>query len=235
MMSWLVVAGAVIVGAFLMARWWCGWHMSDDCRFWWDWVLHALSALATFSAVVVALFKDPIRARFSKLSIGLKNPEGEFNEMIIAESGERIESRWYHIKVRNPRRGFTAKSVRPCLLRVEKTNAFGRYETTWTGEMPFLWKDVGPITPDLGPEIDCDLCSVTYMLDGPILQLHPFIPKMSIPTLWRHCQAKCALTFQARSLLIDSNLLRIEIVWNGQWARNTEEMARHLVVTELPP
>ena len=161
---------------------------------------------------------------------------GELVEKEVVESRERIGSRSYYIEVRNLRRWIPAKGVRLCLLRVEETNAFGRYQTTWAGEMPFLRRDgeQQALAPDLGAEIDYDLCSVTNMPDGPVLELHPVTRNFSAPTRWKQCRAKCALTFQARSLLVDSNLLHIEIVWDGQWAKDAEEMARHLIVTKLP-
>jgi hypothetical protein len=210
--------------------------MTDDCQFWLNWGVRALGTVATTLAVVVALFGDWIRARLGflspKLSIRLKNRKGEFAERQV-ENGERIGSRWYHIEVKNRRRWSPAKDVRLCLLRFEQPNAAGQYEITWTGDMPFLWRDgeLRSLTPDLGSDIDCDLCSVTNMPDRQFLQLHPIIRKFQTPTLWDG-PVKCALTFQARSLLVDSNLLRIEIAWDGQWAEDTEEMSRHLVINE---
>ncbi len=217
--------------------------MTPDCQFWWDWWVKALAAAGTLGAVVVALFRDWIRGwsfLAPQLSIGLKNSKGEFTERQITEGGEitaqHIGSRWYHIEVKNQRRWSPASGVRLCLLRFEEPNAADQFETTWTGEMPFQWRDgqLGALMPDLSRQIDSDLCSVTNMPDGPILELHPIIRRFSVPTKWRHCRVKCALTFQAVSLLVDSNRLRIEIAWDGQWADGKDEMARHLVITASP-
>jgi hypothetical protein len=41
---------------------------------------------------------------------------------------------------------------------------------------------------------------------------------------------KMAFTLQARSIEKDSNLLRVEVSWNGQWADDTDQMANYLVI-----
>jgi len=71
------------------------------------------------------------------------------------------------------------------------------------------------------------------MPDGPILELHPIIRRFWCQQM-AALRVKCALTFQAVSLLVDSNRLRIEIAWDGQWADGKDEMARHLVITASP-
>jgi hypothetical protein len=217
--------------------------MTPNCQFWWNWSVTALAALGTIGAVVVALFGDLIRGwsfLAPQLSIRLKDPKGEFSVREITGGGaiiaQRTGSRWYHIEVKNRRRWSPARSVQLSLIRFEELNADDKYETRWTGEMPFQWKDgqLRSLTPDLGREVDSDRCSVTNAPNGPYLQLHPIIPKFSVPTEWHSSRVRCAMTFQAHSLVIDSNLLRIEIAWDGQWADGTDEMARHLVITVSP-
>jgi len=83
-----------------------------------------------------------------------------------------------------------------------------------------------PTARNIGPELDCDICSVVR---ANFLQLHPLIAPLSVK-VFRTEKCQMFLTLQARSIEADSNILRLEISWDGQWADDMTDMARHLVV-----
>jgi hypothetical protein len=222
-------------------------HMSEptEWQFWWTWSAHAGTAIGTVAAVVVALFGRWLRARLAapRLEIDLKDRNGVFVPTLLKLDGANPDgaaidtfSRWYHVRVENKRRWSPATDVRLLLLRLEQHDASGQYQTTWVGEIPLQWSNpqITPLTPTIGPAYDCDLCSVLKHPSGQhALSLHPIIQPFNLPTHWQTSN-QVALTLQARCLETDSTTFRVEIAWNGQWADDTAQMAKHLVVKAAP-
>jgi hypothetical protein len=198
---------------------------------------HAVSALATIAAVIVALFGNQIRARLwpPLLRISLDNATGVPSGATIKGEGTEIstKSRWYHIRVENERRLSPATDVRLLLLKFEDLNAAGQFFVLWVGEAPLQWRhqQVKPLTPTIGPQEFSDLCSVVQKSSSgsPGLALHPLIRGLDLTTKW-HSSRTFAITLQARSIETDSNRLRVEIAWDGEWADDSDAMGRHLVI-----
>lgn len=205
-------------------------------QFWSDWIVQVAIAFGTISAVVIALFRNWLRAWIAppRLVLKLDNERGSKVPAIIrAPSGTHREtdSRYYHVTVGNERRWFPATQVQIFLLRMEEPDAAGQYKMTWVGEVPIRWRhqEIQPLVKTIGYDADCDLCSV---VKEKWLELHPLIRL----TAWdpRHRES-CHLivTLQARGVESDSNLLRVQIDWDGGWADDTDEMAKHAVVKVL--
>jgi hypothetical protein len=217
-------------------------HMSEptEWQFWWTWTAHAGTAIGTIATVIVALFGGWLRARLaaSRLEIDLNDRNGLSVRTLLNPDGAAIDtfSRWYHVRVANKRRWSPATDVRLLLLQLEQHDAAGQYQTTWVGEIPLQWSNpqIMPLTPTIGPAYDCVLCSVLkHPTDPHTLSLHPIIQPFNLPTRWQ-TPTQVALTLQARSLDSDSNMLRVEIAWDGKWADDTGQMAKHLVVKAAP-
>jgi hypothetical protein len=214
-----------------------------EWQFWWTWAAHAGTAIGTIAAVVVALFGGWLKARLAapKLEIDLKDRKGMYVPTLLkpeGADGPTIDtfSRWYHVRVENKRRWSPATDVRLLLLRLEQRDAAGQYQTTWVGEIPLQWSNpqITPLAPTVGPAYDCDLCSVLRQPSRQhTLSLHPIIQPFNLPTHWQ-TPIQVALTLQARSLDTDSHLFRVEIAWDGQWADDADQMAKHLVVRPAP-
>jgi hypothetical protein len=100
----------------------------------------------------------------------------------------------------------------------------------YQGTLPLRWQhqETDPaLRRTIGPEAVADLFFVT---ENNILYLTPVISPNNFPgehtgttRLW--------VTVQARSVEVDSNVLRVEIAWDGQWDPGEEEMAKHLRVS----
>ena len=145
--------------------------MSGDNHFWWGWWVNLSAAVATFLAVLVALFGDWTKAYlFSpKLMLELRNPVGVKTTIVLqwqSEEGERRQrtedARYYHVRVSNEARWPSATQVQVYLVRVEEPGPDGELQVTWSGEIPIQWtnQQIYPLARTIGPPADIDLCSV---------------------------------------------------------------------------
>jgi hypothetical protein len=202
-----------------------------------------LTAIGTIGAVIVALFGPWLgpwlRGRFAAPRLEIRLGQGGKNGVrVVARQeldGKPIETdgRWYRLRVENKRRHWSpAKDVRMLLLNFEHPNAAGQYRTTWVGEIPLVWSNqpVIPLTPTIGPPHECDLCSVVKNPTGRYtLSLCPLIQPFNLLSSWQD-KVRFVLSIQARGIESDSDVFRVEISWDGQWADDTIEMAKHLVI-----
>ena len=218
--------------------------MTSTCQFWWNWAIQALIAFGTIGAVVAALFGNWIRARFwpPELSINLQDSSDLRVPMILTSANgtqELTDSRWYHVRVENARRSSPATGVRVLILRLEEPDSAGFFQVKWAGEAPLNWSHQGfkPLTPTIGSPDEVDLCSVRRNPSNPggphVLELHPLFRSFSLNTQWSS-PCKLAVLVQARSVEVDSNTLRVEISWDGQWSDDATQMRHHLVAKTAP-
>ena len=154
-------------------------HIStwSDPRFW----VTVVAAMGTLSAVGVALFLRELRAwvRPPKLDVRLSRERGLAITSHLYPPGQAIpleyrheKSRYYHLKVSNPRRKADAvNGVTVALLSVEKKGKDGQYHLVWTGDVPMAWRNdqSGVEQKIVGTWAESDLCSVVR---GKFLDLH---------------------------------------------------------------
>jgi hypothetical protein len=222
--------------------------MSAEAQFWLDWWVKVASAVFTLLAVLVALFGNWLRAWLFPpvLQISLANPHGERVEAKIysttisaganypPEPIKTIETRWYHIRVENRRRLTPATQVQVILLQVEEPNASGTYAARWAGAIPMRWRhmEVDPTTArTIGSPQEVDLLGVS---EEKQLGLQPLLTPSPLDKLaLRNGSCRMRVVLQARALEKDSNILTVEIAWDGAWHAEPGEMARHLGVTTV--
>jgi hypothetical protein len=215
--------------------------MSDPAssHFWWDWWVNLAGALATFLAVLVALFGQGFRAKFfpPELSLTLLNPEGEKTHAQLRwqEGGEIKEGmedcRYYHLRVSNGRRWSPANQVQVQLLQMEEPAANGELQIVWTGAVPLGWRhqQLYPAARTVGSDADVDLCSI---VKGNWLDIHPLVVPFNLKV--RRLKAcTFVMSLQAHASECDSAVLRVKVTWDGQWHDGAQEMKRHLVVEVL--
>jgi hypothetical protein len=208
-------------------------------QFWTDWTVKALAALATFLAVFVALFGSWLRYVIAppQLTIAIADTRGYTTELAALKevrtdnkvSKEQYETKglWYHVRVENRTRWNPVTELHIFLLSIETPDAAGDFRPVWIGHAALGWRhNANPQGKKIGYAAECDLC---HVLKEPLqLWLSPIIPA-DIPLFYsRECRIR--LTLQARGMEADSNLLRVEISWNGKWSDDQVEMMRHLVV-----
>jgi hypothetical protein len=214
---------------------------APEWQFWWNWGIQFAVALATFLAVLAALREQVWQPR---LEISVPKPEGTFAKAeleikiknqetgAIEDAKTLTPSRWYHIYLKNPRRRWSRVSnVRVWILKIELFEN-GKFEKQWDGKMPIHWRD-GAVKSNMlfiGADEECDLCSVTLVPNQPpILRIHPVAFIYSMPVIWTG-KVRLAALFQAQGIEIDSQIMRVEIDWNGKWAAGDEDMAHNLKI-----
>ena len=207
--------------------------MTPISQFWWNWAVQLGIALATTLAVLVALFGGWLRAQLTppKLRLSLQNACGVPTPCILTSpdgNQRQSEGRWYHVKVENDRRFSPATQTQVLMLEIQEPDAAGEMKSIWLGAMPLKWRSVGylPFGKTIGYWAECDLCSVVK--EG-WLEIHPIIVEFPMKPQ-RTAKCRFIVVLQARSVEADSNVLRIEIAWDGQWSNDTDQMARHLVL-----
>ncbi len=211
--------------------------MSTGSEFWWNWWVNLGVAVATFSAVLVALFGEWIRAHlFSpKLELKLRNTIGEKTPVTLQwtdENGvphqDQRDGRYYHVKVINSKRWPRATQVQVYLLRVEEPGPDGDLKLAWSGEVPIRWRhqEIHPLARTIGPPADCDLCNV---VKDKWVELSPLIMPNNLTARKREA-ATMVVSLQARANEGESEITRFQISWDGKWEDGDAEMTRHLVV-----
>jgi hypothetical protein len=209
---------------------------SPEAQFWWNWSSNAAVALATFAAVLVALFGQAFRAKFfpPKLSLRLLSAEGEKAVVRLQwqEGGairERMEDcRYYHVRVSNARRWSSANQVQVMLLEVQELAANGQFQIAWTGAIPLGWRhqQLYPVSRTIGASADVDLCSV---VKDKWLEIHPLVKPFNLE-VQRRQPTTFMLSLQAQGSEAESAVIRVRIAWDGKWHDGAQEMRRHLVV-----
>ena len=210
--------------------------MEPEASPWWDW--QAAAAIATFLAVLAALFGEWIRARLFKpeLRLTLEIPRGVVADVGIKsrdpEEGDvkirKEAARFYHLRVSNVPRWPPATQVAVYLLRIDQLGPDGEFRPTWNGELPLLWQysEVMPAFRTIGPAVNCALCSV---VKGKWVGLHPQVMPQPFQDQYR-APANVRLLLQARSIERDSDLILIKMSWDGEWEDGEVEMGKHMVV-----
>jgi hypothetical protein len=215
--------------------------VAPDTQFWWNWWVYFGTALATFLAVLVALFKDWFLATFfpPELEVRLVDRRGAppvtASITVPGQNPFETVSRWYHVEVSNKRRASRAIATQVCLVAVEEPNAADQFVRRLTGSIPLQVRHQGIVRPGriIGSPVQYDLCSVlrdSLGGGGPIFALHTVVAPNDI-TVQTNQRFRIAYILQAQSIEMDSKLLRVEIAWDGKWSDDTTEMANyHLVM-----
>lgn len=212
--------------------------MNQDSQFWWSWWVNVAIALGTIGAVLAALFGQRVHAWLFKpdLVLSLPNPRGEWQRVEIrSPNGDQRpeDARYYHLRVTNAATWSKATDVQLFLVRLEEPGPDGQLYVKWASEIPLRWKyqEIMPLSRTIGPHADGDLCSV---IKNKWVQLHPLILPHNLADLAvRRGPFEMVVSFQARGAEASSEMKRIRIVWDGQWHDGENEMAQHLVISEL--
>lgn len=215
--------------------------MTDNSQFWWNWAVQLATAIATFLAVIVALFLDWFRARFfpPELELRLVDRHGAppVHTTVPMAAGQSFAtmSRWYHVEVRNNRRMSGATDTRVCLVAVEEQDAAGHFVGRSTGNIPLTARHEAILRPGriVGSPVEYNLCSVLRDSapggGGQLFSLHPVVTPTDITVQTRQ-PFRTAYILEAQSVERDSPRLRVEVAWNGQWSDDTAVMANNLVI-----
>jgi hypothetical protein len=204
--------------------------MSDNARFWMNWIVTLLAAGGTISAVLYALFRD---RRQAKLKLELKNPSGELTEVTPPAGLNPVPAHFYYLRVSNPRGWPIANNVQVLLLKYEEITAKG-VVIKWESENPVRWRhqETWPPPRSIGASAgDLDMCSVRSG-SGLRFYLHPE-PNNLRGEYTGPYPYSCVLTYEAQANEGKSDLCRIQIDYDGGWSTKTDEMAKHFRIRQV--
>ena len=202
--------------------------MSESQYFWYmvcQWAL----VVGTLTLAIVALWGHIIRERWfgPKLKIALKNLKGE-----VSKFSDGVISRYFHLRVFNERRTSPAHNVRVVIKAIFRPKADGTMcLSPLSGPIQLAWQFQGsnPQFQTIGAESTCDL--------GYLRKNEPF----RLSALYHHISfdgtvkkgEKIIVELAAFADETESNVLKIEIAWDGIWSDDSDEIIKHLVVKQL--
>ena len=210
--------------------------MTPEQQFWWNWVVNLGVAVGTLLTVGVALFGEQLRAKVfpPRLKLKLLRKEGEKTQLRSNLGVVVDDVRYFHLQVWNERRWSPAEQVQVYLTRLAEPGPSDELQVTWVGNVPLRWRDqeVVPLLQTVGAAKDCDFCMVQKK-EGTLSLMPLLVPN----NLNARRQGKCRFVawLQVRSNQADSEVIRIQVAWDGLWEDGDTEMKRHLVVERLGP
>lgn len=185
-----------------------------------------LAAFGSISASIVALWGVQLRQYMfpPKLVLSLLDPEGV--DTVDKNPENPVVRRWYHLKVVNPRRFLPVHNVRVYALKFELLGAVNCI--VWEGMIPLTWRHEAKFeagtSRDLGYGAEVDLFSIRSGVDLKIctsFDSHGVGRPLKAPVHMR-------VTVQARGLEADSNVITVEIGWEGGWPEDRTLMPKHV-------
>ena len=113
------------------------------------------------------------------------------------------------------------------MILIEAPDASGEFKPIWEGYAKLGCRHEPNLEPkDIGYHAECDLCHV--LKDPREVRFSPLI-KGQVPDTFIG-PFKIGVTLQARDIEAESDLLCLEISWDGEWSDDRAEMKRHFVV-----
>jgi hypothetical protein len=218
-----------------------------------------LGVLGTWLIFVAAIWGEKIRSSVLKpeLRVILDDPRGmATTETIstIVSSGTAAASgmvssqvqlsqvqqysrpaRYYHLMLSTARRWPVAHDVRILVTRLERPDPGGVPTTVWTGEIPFRWEhaEIHSATRTLGRPARADFAVAAQDLEVSERQnqLH-LLPVIEPNNFQRSYYAATQfwVTVIATSNEANSDPLRLDVAWDGQWDAGEAEMGQHLKI-----
>ena len=195
----------------------------------WTLVILAVTAVGTLLVAVLAIWGDWIRSQLTgpKLAISLHDPQGEPTGLTNGKS-----SRHYHLKVSNKRRWTQAKNVRVVLTKVIKPAADGSFPPeSLSGPLQLTWQfpQIHPQYSLIGPD---DICDLGLIIEGDKFILTPYIVPVKFDGVLGSGQ-RMRIEVIAIADNAESNVLCVDLAWDGKWSDDTSEMKKHLVIKEV--
>ena len=181
-------------------------------------------AIATFLAVIVALFGENIRNFWfgPKLSIALS----ETPDLNTTHAGEKVW--YYHLVVSNRHKAIANNSV-VMVTRVEELWDGGS-RLLWHGEVPLSWmfgKESGVFYKNIGAKQYCDIISVGKQNGLSLkIRIHP----NNLQSPWKQ-KMNLSITVYVKSDQYTTDEKKITVNWDGEWDQGEKEMSKHLSIS----
>lgn len=193
-----------------------------------------LGVAAQVVIAVAAIWGEKIRARLTKprLHLALVGGPGA-SEPRVLPNGEIVTARCHRLQVRNHARHTVADEVQVFITQIQRREPSGRVRTI-TGAVPLAWQHEAlyPKARNIGHSTVAlvDL----LLLHSDSIRLMPMIDPVPINfgDTMQGAQ-NFRITVVARGLNAESQPLRVEVQWDGQWEAGDAETAGHFSITTL--
>jgi|SRR5882762_10391459 len=128
-----------------------------------------------------------------------------------------------------PNLAFFSISSLPFVVTDNGYRPDGQPRIDWLGNVPMRWRDqeVVPLAQTVGAAKDADFLMV-QRTEGKVSLMPLLVPNNLRAQRTGGCRFVARL--QARSEQVDSDVLRIQVAWDGVWEDGDTEMQMHLVV-----
>lgn len=204
---------------------------AENQRFWWNFALQVLVAVATLLAVWAALFGRWFQGKYlpPKLRLWINDPQGD-RQISGYNDGGAAETIWCHIRVSNDQRSSPASRVEVRLMQIEVEDDAGNLSVHWRGEALMHWRSEirlkrSDIT--IGADHDCDLFALSKR---GFVQI---ATKTTDPFVF-HQKCHVVMTLRAFSLEGESAPVRVKINWDGGWPIGSPDPEKQLQFFVLP-
>lgn len=200
----------------------------------WTAIAEGAAAIATFLAIVVAIWGNRLRQNLGlrpKLVVALNDPPSELTQ--VATKDKPLFPAWYyHVRVRNERSWAEAKNVRVVITHLFKPAADGSLvRQPLSGPLQLMWRFAvyKPLYMTLGPDEVCDL---GHLHKGEHFRLTPYVYPSNFNG-FLEANERLRVVIRAVADNAESEPFCVDISWDGQWADGKQEMSDHLVVREV--
>jgi hypothetical protein len=193
-------------------------------------VVRVLGTVATFLAVIVAIWGERIRLWWTqpKLKISLCYSVGS-----LTTRGDGKKARYYSLDVINEKRSYPAKNVRVLLTRIEKKGPDGNWKPIKFSapvHVTWKWPNITPPYTTIGPD---EMSTFGFLVEGsPTFDLQLYwCPNNLVPHFPPNDPLR--LIFKAVSDTVESDTLTVQVAWDGKWEEGSNEMQQHLIVKAI--
>ena len=201
----------------------------SESQFFWYMVCQWAIAVGALLLAIIALWGHIIKGRWlgPKIKIALKNPKGN-----ISEFSDGIISWYFHLRVFNERHAAPAHNVRVVINNIYRPKADGTMcLSPLAGRIQLAWQFQGhnPQFQTIGADSSCDF---GYLRKNEPFKLSTLYQSISFNGTVKAGE-KIIVDLLALSDETESNVLKIEISWDGTWSDDAEEMVNHLVLKPI--
>lgn len=190
-----------------------------------------VAAVGTVSVAILAIWGDRVRAWLvgPNLQVRLRSQRGN-----LTATQDGTQTVYYHLTVDNSRTWSPAHNVVVRMSKLETRDADRKFQperlVQW---LQFTWSH--PQFHEISPTVtDHDMCDFGYLVEGS----DGFVPTTYVRPInfagIVHANESKRFTIQTTADNYHSkNPLVIEVTWDGTWTADTEELMKHLVVSEV--
>jgi hypothetical protein len=199
------------------------------------WVTEA-GVAGTWVVGFLALFGDRIRAWCfkPKLHLELKSDVGSYSPQRGHENGREVtrHARYYHLLVTNRAVYPKADEVQILLLGVERLDDQERRPGDLYVPLPLGWSNgLYPPARTIGSTTE-GIADLLFVRDDG-LQFVPVALPLNFQAHYPSRETHLRVTAIAKGIDCESNIIRLNIDWEGVWERDDDAMRRHFVISAV--